>query len=38
MWPVRSRGHWLSVSIPPVLHKLVNKEKESILVFIESEI
>ena len=32
------RGKWLSVSILPVLHKLVSNEKESILRFIEREI
>jgi hypothetical protein len=31
-------GKWLSVSILPVLHKLVSNEKESILRFIEREI
>jgi hypothetical protein len=32
------KGQWLSVSILPVLHKLVDKEKTSILRFIESEL
>jgi len=31
-------GQWLSVSILPVLHKLVNKENASILRFIEREL
>ena len=32
------RGQWLSVSILPVLHKLVSKDNESILRFIEREL
>lgn len=32
------KGQWLSVSILPVLHKLVDKEKRSILRFIETEL
>jgi hypothetical protein len=31
-------GQWLSLSILPVLHKLVDAENASILRFIESEI